>query len=115
MKELIESKWSEIIDTLVKQHDISDVAVKTWILPLQIHSIKDDTITFYVVQGARGIEFIKHKYYDFFLSMAIEQIVGKKFVQFLFDFPNNCSRRFRIVSVGILQGVDNQQIFKECL
>ncbi len=79
MKELIESKWSEIIDTLVKQHDISDVAVKTWIQPLQIQSIKDDTVTFYVVQGTRGIEFIKHKYYDFFLSMAIEQIVGTKY------------------------------------
>ena len=79
LREIIETKWSEILDNLVQQHEISEVAVKTWIKPLIIQSIADNTITFYVVQGGRGIEFIKHKYYDFFLSMAIEQITGTKY------------------------------------
>ena len=79
IKKRIETKWPEILDNLIQQHEISEVAVKTWIKPLIIHSIDDNTITFYVVQGTRGIEFIKHKYYDFFLSMAIEQVTGTKY------------------------------------
>ena len=31
MKELIESKWQEILNILVKEHEISEVAVYTWI------------------------------------------------------------------------------------
>ena len=79
MKELIESKWAEIMDILVKEHDISPVAVNTWIQPLTVQSVTEDTVTFFVVRGPRGIEFIKHKYYDIYISMAIEQVTGKQF------------------------------------
>ena len=75
MKELIESKWQEILNILVKEHEISEVAVNTWIQPLIIQTITDDSITFFMVRGPRGIEFIKHKYYDIYLSMAIEQVL----------------------------------------
>ena len=78
MKELIESKWPDILDILIKVHELSAVAVTTWIEPLTIQSATDDSVTFYTSLGARGIEFIKHKYYDYYLSMSIEQIIGKK-------------------------------------
>ena len=65
MKELIESKWQEILNILVKEHEISEVAVNTWIQPLTIQTISDDSITFFMVRGPRGIEFIKHKYYEY--------------------------------------------------
>jgi len=79
MKELIESKWQEILDVLVKDYGVTKVASTTWIEPLTIQSVTDDTITFYMIHGARGIEFIKHKYYDLSLAMAIEQVTEKKF------------------------------------
>ncbi len=79
MNELIESKWQEILNILIKEHEISEVAVNTWIKPLVIQTITEDTITFFMVRGPRGIEFIKHKYYDIYLSMAIEQVTGKQF------------------------------------
>lgn len=79
MKELIESKWQEILETLIKDYGVTKVASKTWIEPLTIQSVTDDTITFYMIHGARGIEFIQHKYYDLSLSMAIEQVIDKKF------------------------------------
>ena len=49
MKELIESKWQEILNILVKEHEISEVAVNTWIQPLIIQTITDDSITFFMV------------------------------------------------------------------
>ena len=51
MKELIESKWQEILNILVKEHEISEVAVNTWIQPLTIQTISDDSITFFMVRG----------------------------------------------------------------
>ena len=63
------------------------MAVKTWIVPLVIQSVTEDTITFFVSRGARGIEFIKHKYYDVILSMAIEQVTGKQFEIAFTDSP----------------------------
>lgn len=79
MKELIESKWKEILEVLVKDYGVTKVACTTWIEPLTIQSITDNTITFYMIHGARGIEFIQHKYYDLSLAMAIEQVTEKKF------------------------------------
>lgn len=79
MKELIESKWQEILETIIKDYGVTPVASKTWIEPLTIQSVTDDTIIFYMIHGARGIEFIQHKYYDIYLSMAIEQVTEKKF------------------------------------
>ncbi len=83
MKELIESKWEEILQILLKEHELSHVAVTTWIQPLVIQDITDNTITFYMEKGARGIEFIQHKYFDYYLAMTIEEVTGKQYkIQF---------------------------------
>ncbi len=79
MKNLIESKWMEVMNILVREHEISQVAATTFIEPLQICNITDTDLTFYVAAGSRGIDFIKHKFYDMYLAMAIEQITGKKY------------------------------------
>lgn len=79
MKQLIEKQWSDILNILVREHGISQVAVNTFIKPLVINSIHGDTLTFYVAAGSRGIDFIKHKFYDMYLAMAIEQVTGQQF------------------------------------
>lgn len=79
MKNLIESKWTEILNILVREHEISQVAASTFIKPLEICSIKDNNLTFFVANGKRGIDFIKHKFYDMYLSMAIKQVTGQEF------------------------------------
>ena len=100
MKELIESKWQEILNILVKEHEISEVAVNTWIQPLIIQTITDDSITFFMVRGPRGIEFIKHKYYDIYLSMAIEQVTGKQF-KILFTDSNSAAPKSEPKKVSV--------------
>ena len=78
MKKLIESRWQDILNSLIKDHEITSVAVATWIKPLKVQQVEGDTVTFYMERGSRGIEFIKHKYYDIYLAMAIEQITGNQ-------------------------------------
>lgn len=87
MKEKIEANWQKILDILIKEQDVTQVAVHTWIEPLTIQSVTDSTITFFVSRGPRGIEFIKHKYYDVLLSMAIEQVTGRQFEIIFTDSP----------------------------
>ncbi len=96
MKTLIETRWSEILNILIKEHEISEVAVKTWIQPLKIQNIDDSSITFYMVRGERGIEFIKHKYYDLYLSMAISQITGKEYSILFTSEENSDSEKQQI-------------------
>ena len=100
MNELIESKWQEILNILVKEHEISEVAVNTWIQPLIIQTITDDSITFFMVRGPRGIEFIKHKYYDIYLSMEIEQVTGKQF-KILFTDSNSAALKSEPKKVSV--------------
>ena len=87
MKEKIEANWNKILDILIKEQDVTQVAVRTWIEPLVIQSVTDTSVTFFVSRGARGIEFIKHKYYDVLLSMAIEQVTGQQFEIIFTDSP----------------------------
>ena len=44
MFNLVTEKWDEILDILVKEHDIMEVSYKTWIKPLKIHSVEDNII-----------------------------------------------------------------------
>ena len=108
MKELIESKWQEILNILVKEHEISEVAVNTWIQPLIIQTITDDSITFFMVRGPRGIEFIKHKYYDIYLSMAIEQVTGKQFKILFTDYTKEELEEVLKISLEMRRRVKEQ-------
>ena len=78
MKELIESKWPDILELLVKVYELSEIAVTTFIKPLTIQSVTEESITFYTSFEERGVEFIKRKCYDYDLSRAIQQVTGKK-------------------------------------
>lgn len=76
MKERIISKWDEIMENLITQHELTNTAVNSWIRPLQIQSINNNTVTFYYSEDERVIGFIKSKYYDVVLATAIEQVTG---------------------------------------
>ena len=55
MKKLIESRWQDILNSLIKDHEITSVAVSTWIKPLKVQQVEGDTVTFYMERGSRGI------------------------------------------------------------
>lgn len=88
MKNEIEEKWDEIMDLLEKEHDISPVAINTWIKPLKVYEVTNGKVTFIVDSklDSRGIEFIKVKYYDMYLKMSINQLLGQEFeIEFILE------------------------------
>ena len=72
--ETIKQKWTEILNYLKDEFDISDVSYKTWLSPLVLHDCtKQDLIL--VVPDELTMDYI-NKRYQKLLKVAIEEITG---------------------------------------
>ena len=73
----IKSKWNEIINYLKTEFGLSDVVFRTWILPLEVESVKDGIITISIDDSKIGdrINYISTKY-ELNLQVSIEEITG---------------------------------------
>ncbi len=81
MKNIIQDKWSEILEALKFEHAISDVSFRTWLLPLKVYSVENDKITVLiddVVLGPGSIDFISRKY-GLPLKVAVEEVTGHNY------------------------------------
>ena len=76
MFDLINEKWNEILEILKKEHDIMDVSFNTWIKPLKIHSVKNNTITLLVPDENIGISYLNKKYY-LPLKVVVQEVTGQ--------------------------------------
>ena len=45
MLEQIRERWPEILNHLKQEYDISDVSFNTWLLPLTVEAVENDTIS----------------------------------------------------------------------
>ena len=41
----IYEKWNDILNAMKTEYEISDISFETWLEPLSIYSVKDNTIT----------------------------------------------------------------------
>ncbi|MCC8105222.1 MAG: chromosomal replication initiator protein DnaA [Clostridiales bacterium] len=76
--DLLKEKWNDILYTVKEEHELSDIAFKTWLQPLVIHDVSDHTITILVPSGKVGIDYIT-KRYTFPLKVAIAEFTGKEY------------------------------------
>ena len=73
--EAIEQKWEEILLTLKREFDLSDLAFKSWIAPLKIDHIENNTL--YIPCEEQITASYIAKKYSKPLSVVIEEITGK--------------------------------------
>lgn len=80
MYNILVDKWDEIINKLKYDFDVTDVSFRTWILPLSIDSVEDDTINiiFTGENAEMALQYIKNKYSIPF-KVTIEEITGQEF------------------------------------
>ncbi|MCD8106308.1 MAG: chromosomal replication initiator protein DnaA [Lachnospiraceae bacterium] len=76
--DILREKWKEILFTVKEEHDLSDIAFKTWLQPLTIHAVSDHTITILVPSGQVGVDYITKKY-TFPLKVAVAECTGKEY------------------------------------
>ena len=55
---IVEEKWEEIIEHLKVEHDLSNVSFNTWIRPLKVYDIIDDTVII-LVNSNSSVEYIE--------------------------------------------------------
>lgn len=89
----IKEKWNEILENLKQEHDISDVSFKTWLLPLEIHSIENNVIQILVPEENMGLQYIKKKYY-IPLKVSIEEVTGFALdINFILPYQKNTTHK----------------------
>ena len=77
----IREKWNTILDYMKHEYDITDVAYRTWLLPLSVYSVNGDMVTLSVDDskiGAISLDFIRNKY-GLFLKTAIAEVLNHDF------------------------------------
>ena len=86
MLNIIQERWNEILEKVRIEHSVTEVSFRTWLKPLQVHSVNDDVIILLVSDAQLGTEFVSKKY-SVPLKVAIEEVIGKAF-ELKFVLPN---------------------------
>ena len=61
MMNTVKEKWPEIIEHLRVEHELSNVSFNTWIQPLKVYDVVDNTV-FILVNMNASVEYIEKKY-----------------------------------------------------
>lgn len=79
MKDLILSKWDEILDFLKTQYDISRISFDFWLKDLKFRDVVDDKVILYFEDPnmSSNISFIQNKYSNY-IKAAIAEIIDKR-------------------------------------
>ena len=81
--ELIFEKWNDILEHVRKEHEVTDVSFETWLAPLKVHSIKNDTVRILGPIGDQMSTYLNSKY-KMPIFVAIAEFTGKKYdVEFI--------------------------------
>ena len=84
--QLVEEKWSEILLTVKREHELTDISFNTWLKPLQIFSIQNNRIFVLVSSEQMGLTYISKKYY-LPLKVAVAEITGMEYeIEFVKDY-----------------------------
>lgn len=73
----IEEKWPQIIEHLRVEHELSNVSFSTWIKPLKVYDVINNTV-FIMVNMNSSVEYIEKKYL-LPLKVCIAEITGEEY------------------------------------
>ncbi len=75
---LLKEQWPAILERVKEDNDLSNVTFTTWLEPLEIHNVDNNTITFIVPSGSMGINILNRKYSNM-LKAAIQHVTSIDF------------------------------------
>lgn len=78
MNTSIYEKWDSILNTMKTEYDISEISFETWLRPLSIHSVDNDSITI-LAKDKMHMDYIEKKYSKQ-LMVTIGEITGVSYV-----------------------------------
>jgi chromosomal replication initiator protein len=81
MKNLIQSKWDDIIKYMRSEYGITDVSYNAWLKPLKVYDVADHMITILVNDDLIGPPILKvlQTKYELLLKVSIEEIINEPY------------------------------------
>ena len=87
LMEKVLEKWNEIITTVKKEHELSDISFDTWLRPLDVYAVDGKTLYILAPFEPMALNYIQKKYY-LPLKVSIGEITGEEYdLQFI--LPEN--------------------------
>ena len=75
---IIQEKWSEILNMIKIEHDVSDISFSAWLEPLKVHKVEGNVVTIIVTNGSMALNYINKKYL-LPLKVAIAETTGEDY------------------------------------
>ena len=75
--ELLTEKWNGILQTIRQENDLSNVAFKTWLLPLKVFRIEDHVLKI-TAPFEQAATYVENKYKTF-LYVAVAEAMGEEY------------------------------------
>ena len=73
---IIKEKWTEILELVREEHELSEVSFKTWLKPLVVHKVENHVVTILVPSKEMGLAYVSKKY-TLPLKVAIAEVTGE--------------------------------------
>ena len=77
---IIQEKWSDILNMIKIEHDVSDVSFNAWLEPLEVYKVEGNVVTIIVTNGSMALDYINKKYL-LPLKVSIAETIGQDFVR----------------------------------
>ena len=77
MLEILQSKWKEILNYIKQEYDISDVSFDTWLMPLKLYDVKDNTVII-MVEEKLAVNYVNRRFNKFF-KVTITEFIGDEY------------------------------------
>lgn len=74
MLDTIKEKWSDILQNIKEEHEITNISYETWLLPLEPYSVEKNVLTI-LAPDEQFFHYIRKKY-EFLLKFTIAEITG---------------------------------------
>ena len=108
---IVEEKWADIIEYLRTEHELSNVSFTTWIQPLKVYDVIDDTVYIMVNMNA-SVEYIEKKYLLPF-KVCIAEITGIEYDVVFVSEDDEKINEIRHMSIESEQKRKNKSLFEK--
>ncbi len=85
--EKVIKQWDDILTTVKKEHDISDISYETWMRPLDVYAVEGNKLYILAPFEPMALNYIQKKYY-LPIKVAIGELIGEEYdIEFI--IPEN--------------------------
>jgi len=98
----MQEQWESIKDTLRREYDLSDISYNTWVKPLKLHGIENDTVIILIPSDqAHALNYISNKYKTFFQVTITETMDQNYDISFILEKDVSYSNQSNNMPSGI--------------